>query len=73
MTLPLPDYLHTGRTYGAFDMISDPIVEEVRARSQEHAARCNYDLKKIALDVRKNRERLNWPVAKPKRKRRAAP
>ncbi len=54
-------------------MISDPIVEEVRARRQEHAARCKYDLKKIALDVRKNRERLNWPVAKPKRKHRAAP
>ena len=54
-------------------MISDPIVEEVRAKRQEHAARCNYDLNKIAADVRKTRERLNWPVAKPKRKRRTAP
>jgi hypothetical protein len=50
-------------------MISDPIVEEVRARRQEHAARCNHDLKKIATDVRKTREQLNWPIAKPKRKR----
>ena len=54
-------------------MISDPIVEEVRARRQEHAERCDYDLKKIALDVRKTRERLGWPVAKPKRKRRIVP
>ena len=46
-------------------MISDPIVEEVRAARQQHAARFGYDLKKIAEDLREKRERLTWPVAPP--------
>jgi hypothetical protein len=49
-------------------MISDPIVEEVRAARQQHAARFGYDLKKIAEDLRQKRERLGWPVAPPKPK-----
>ena len=35
----------------------DPIVEEIRAIRQQHAARFNYDLKKIAEDLRKKQER----------------
>lgn len=50
-------------------MIIDPIVEEVRANRQEHAARFGYDLRRIADDIRKNRERLDWPVATPREKR----
>jgi hypothetical protein len=33
-------------------MFKDPIVEEVRAARQKHAARFNYDLRKIAEDLR---------------------
>lgn len=54
-------------------MISDPIGDEVRALRQEHAARFDYDLKKIAADLRKTRKQIDWPVAKPKRKRRSTP
>jgi len=34
-------------------MFKDSIVEEVRAIRQQHAARFNYDLRKIAEDLRK--------------------
>jgi len=43
-------------------MFKDPIVEEVRAARQRHAARFNYDLKKIAEDLRKRQEQSNRPV-----------
>lgn len=33
-------------------MFKDPIVEEVRAARQKHAAQFNYDLRKIADDLR---------------------
>ena len=33
-------------------MFKDPIVEEVRDARQKHAARFNYDLRKIAEDLR---------------------
>jgi len=33
-------------------MFEDPIVEEVRAVRQKHAARFNFDLKKIAQDLK---------------------
>lgn len=33
-------------------MFKDPIVEEVRAARQKHAGRFNYDLRKIAEDLR---------------------
>ena len=33
-------------------MFKDPIVEEVRAVRQKHAARFNHDLRKIAEDLR---------------------
>ncbi len=32
-------------------MFEDPIVEEVRAARQKHAAKFNFDLKKIAQDL----------------------
>ena len=32
-------------------MFKDPIVEEVRTIRQKHAARFNYDIKKIAEDL----------------------
>jgi len=46
-------------------MITDPIVEEIRATRQEHAARFGYDLKKIAEDLRQKRAQLSWPTAQP--------
>jgi len=58
-------YLYARGTYGALIMISDPIVEEVRAARQQHAARFGYDLKKIAEDLRQKRAQLKWPVASP--------
>ncbi|HPO14137.1 MAG TPA: hypothetical protein PLI09_11880 [Candidatus Hydrogenedentes bacterium] len=44
-------------------MTKDPIVEEVRAARQQHAARFDFDLKKIAEDIRQKRGQLKWPVA----------
>ena len=38
-------------------MFKDPIVEKIRTVRQQHAVRFNYDLKKIAEDLRKNQER----------------
>ena len=37
-------------------MFKDPIVEEVRVARQKHAARFNYDLRKIAEDLNKKQE-----------------
>jgi len=37
-------------------MFKDPIVEEVRAVRQKHAAKFNYDLWKIAEDLKKKQE-----------------
>ncbi len=37
-------------------MFKDTIVEEVRAARQKHAARFNYDLNKIAEDLKKKQE-----------------
>jgi hypothetical protein len=44
-------------------MLYDPIVDEVRAARQAHAERFGYDLKRIAEDLRQQREKLGWPVA----------
>ncbi|CAN2040997.1 conserved hypothetical protein [Candidatus Magnetomoraceae bacterium gMMP-15] len=33
-------------------MFEDPIVDEIRAARQKHAAKFNFDLKKIAQDLR---------------------
>jgi hypothetical protein len=53
-------------------MFKDPIVEEVRAARQRHAKRFNYDLVKIADDLRKKQEQSDRPVVSfpPKRPRR---
>ena len=52
----MPCYLYSGRTYGGIIMFKDPIVEEVRAVRQKHAARFNYDLRKIAEDLKKKQD-----------------
>lgn len=38
-------------------MFRDPIVEEVREARQRHAQRFNYDLRKIAEDVKEREKR----------------
>jgi len=45
-------HLHAGGAFGGIIMWKDPIVEEVRAVRQRHAAQFNYDLRKIAEDLR---------------------
>ena len=40
-------------------MFEDPIVEEVRAARQKHAARFNFNLKKIAQDLKEKQEKSN--------------
>jgi len=56
------------------ELLSAPIVDEVRTGRAAHAARFGYDLKMIAEDLRQQREKLGWPVAsfppKPALKRR---
>ncbi|MBF0102129.1 MAG: hypothetical protein HQK77_14600 [Desulfobacterales bacterium] len=37
-------------------MFIDPIVEEIRAIRQKHAAKFNYDLKKIVEDLKKKQD-----------------
>jgi len=55
-------------------VFKDPIVEEVRAARQRHAARFNHDLDAIAADLRKKQEELGRPVVflPPKRVQRKA-
>jgi hypothetical protein len=57
-------------------MFKDPIVEEVRAARQKHAARFNFDLRKIADDLRakeqeSGRKIVSFPP-KPAKKRAVA-
>ncbi len=40
-------------------MFEDPIVEEVRVARQKHAARFNFDLKKIARNLKEKQEQSN--------------
>ena len=49
----MSSYLYASRAYGGITMFKDPIVEEVRATRQQHAARFNFDLRKIAEDFKK--------------------
>ena len=37
-------------------MINDPIVEEIRKIRQEHAKKYNYDLRKIAAELKKKEQ-----------------
>ena len=43
-------------------MFRDPIVEEVRAIRQRHAARFNFDLDAIVADLKKKQEQLDRPL-----------
>ena len=52
----MPGDLYTRGADGGIIMFKDPIVEEIRAIRQQHAAGFNYDLKKIAEDLRKKQE-----------------
>ena len=54
-------------------MFKDPIVEEVRAERQRHAARFGYDLKRIVEDLRKSqaesgRRVVSYPPKPPRKK-----
>jgi len=40
----------------------DPIVEEIRRFREEYAAKFNYDLEKIFLDLRRQQEETPGPV-----------
>ena len=43
-------------------MFKDPIVEEVRADRQRHAAKFGYDLTAIVEDLKQKQEHLDRPV-----------
>jgi hypothetical protein len=43
-------------------MFKDPIVEEVRAARQKHAAQFSYDLRKIAEDLRAKEQQSGHKV-----------
>lgn len=43
-------------------MIDDPIVKEVREARERHAAQFNYDLKKIAEDLKKQEQQSGKTV-----------
>ena len=55
-------------------MFKDPIVEEVRAIRQRHAARFNYSIEAIVADMQKRQQAMNRPLVslKPKRTHRKA-
>ena len=67
-------HLHTGRTHGGVTVFKDPIVEEVRAIRQRHAARFNYSIEAIVADMQKRQQAMNRPLVslKPKRAHRKA-
>jgi hypothetical protein len=56
------------------NMFKDPIVEEVRAARQRHAARFNHDLEAIVADLKDKQKHLDRPVVSlsPKRPMRKA-
>lgn len=43
-------------------MFKDPVVEEVRATRQRHAARFNHDLNAIVADIRKRQQNMDRPI-----------
>ncbi len=57
-------------------MFKDPIVEEVRSARQKHAARFNYDLRKIAEDLREKEQQSGRKIvsfpSKPAKKKAVA-
>ena len=72
----MPGDLHAGRAYGGVIMFKDPIVEEVRAVRQKHAAQFKYDLRKIAEDLRMKEQQSGRKIVsfppKPVRKKAVA-
>src|SRR5262249_41011381 len=54
--LQAPNYLHAGRVVGD-QIMNDPIVDEVRSVRDAHAARFNYDLDAIFLDIKEQEKR----------------
>lgn len=58
----MPSHLYTGGTHGGLAMFEDPIVEEVRSVRQKHATRFNFDLKKIAQDLKEKQEKSNRKI-----------
>ena len=46
-------------------MRDDPIVNEVRKRREEHAARFNFDVRAIARDARKRQQKSGRKVVIP--------
>ena len=57
-------------------MFKDPIVEDVRSARQQHAARFNFDLRKIAEDLKKREKQFGRKVvsfpSKPAKQRKIA-
>lgn len=49
-------------------MIKDPIVEEVRKSRQKHAAKFNYDLRKIFEDLKSRQKETNHKIVSRKPK-----
>ena len=72
----MSSYLYPSRAYGGITMFKDSIVEEVRATRQQHAARFNFDLRKIAEDLikkeRQSRRKLVSFPSKPAIQRKIA-
>ena len=52
-------------------MREDPIVNEVRRRREEFAARFNFDVRSIAQDARKRQQESGRKVITPPRKQAA--
>jgi hypothetical protein len=52
-------------------MKKDPIVEEVRAARDAHAAKLNYDLHAIAQDARRHQKASGRRILSPGSRRRA--
>ena len=64
-------YLYPCRTYGGVEMFRDEIVEKVREVRQKHAARFNYDLRKIVEDLNNKqqqyeRKTISFPPKPPR-------
>ena len=58
----MSNHLYSGGTYGGLNMFEDPIVNEIRAARQKHAAKFNFDLKKIAQDLREKQKKSKRKV-----------
>lgn len=64
----MPGHLYTGRAYGGIIMKTDPIVEEVRKSRQKHAAKFDYDLRRIFEDLRSRQKETGHKIVSRKPK-----